>query len=248
MRTMARPHPLLLLGLGLAGGCLPQAEPQAPLASPDAIGAAWSAVQPDGLVELVLSPADTLPGDDGCPILDVVDGVEVWSGGCVMMDGTVVEGSLQRFDGPDGAWVVGDRFTVLSGDGLQLYLDGAVELRGQGELILLDAAATTCGAHVDCQDGLVSLDLRYSLRLDGQQVADAAVRGFVALDDDDPTAVEGAWRVAPERCELEPTDGLFAAQLDQRQALELDGDDACDGCAAWTVQGQVAPPWCPALL
>ncbi|MCK6502188.1 hypothetical protein L6R53_02080 [Myxococcota bacterium] len=245
---MARPHPLLLLGLGLAGGCLPQAEPQAPLASPAAIGAAWSAVQPDGLVELVLSPADALPQDDGCPVVDLVDGVETWSGGCVTLDGTVVEGSLQRFDGPDGAWVAGERFAVLDADGLQLYLDGAVELRGQGELILLDAAATTCGAHVDCQDGLVSLDLRYSLRLDQDRVADAAVRGFVALDEGDPTAVEGAWRVAPETCELEPTDGLFAAQLDQRQALELDGDVACDGCAAWTVQGQVAPPWCPAVL
>lgn len=251
---MNRPLPLLLLGVGFAAGCAPEVEPPAPLTSPGPIGATWAAVQPEGLVDLVLATADALPQDDalsqdaGCPIYDVVDGLETWSGGCVMLDGTVIEGSLQRYDGPEGTWLAGERFTVLDGQGLQLYLDGAVELRGQGELILLDAAATTCGAHVDCQDGVVSLDLRYSLRLDGDRVADAAVRGFVALDQGDPTAVEGAWRSAPLVCELEPTDGLFAAQLDQRQALELDGDTACDGCATWTVQGQVAPPWCPAAL
>lgn len=243
----ARPSALLPF-LALAAACAPVGEVDtAPLASPDQVGATWAAVQPEGLLDLVEATADAVPQGFACPTVDIVDGVETWTGGCTLLDGTVIEGSLQRYQGVDGAWVAGERFAVVRDDALELYLDGAVELSDQGDLLLLDAAATTCGAHVDCAGGLVSLDLRYSLRLDEDQprVADAAVRGFVALGDGDPAAVEGAWRVLEPVCELEPVDGLFAVQLDQRQTLALDGDTACDGCAAWTVQGVDAPPWCP---
>jgi len=236
--------PLVAL-LAACGAPLPT--DTAPLASPEAIGATWDAVQPDGLLELVDATADAVPQGLSCPSVDIIDGIETWTGGCSLQDGTLILGRLQRYDGPDDAWVSGDRFAVLHEDGLDLYLDGSIEVQDQGELVHLDASATTCGAHVACADALVSLDLHYTLRLDdeSQRVADATVRGFVSLDGDEPTAVEGAWRVDEQACELEPVDGIFAAHFAQRQTLELDGAVSCDGCAAWTVQGVDAPAWCP---
>ena len=38
--------------------------------------------------------------------------------------------------------------------------------------------------------------------------------------------------------------GIFALRADKRHAVVMDGATACDACAAWTVDGHVAPDWC----
>ncbi|NOY27324.1 MAG: hypothetical protein GXP62_15765 [Oligoflexia bacterium] len=244
------PHLVLAAPLAslLATACGGTLEPEvAPLASPDEIGATWAAVQPEGLLDLVDATSDAVPQGLACPTFERADGIDTWTGGCSLLDGTVIEGSLRRYEGLDGSWVAGQRFAVIRDDHLELYLDGSVELWDQGELLQLEASATICGAQVDCADGLVSLDLRYTLRFGEQapDIADATVRGVVALDGAEPAAVEGAWRLDRQVCAKEPVDGIFAVLLDQRQTLELDGDTACDGCARWTIQGMDAPTWCP---
>lgn len=246
---MTRPTPALL-PLCLALGCAPVEETAAPPADPGPVGDAWRAVQPEGLLDLVESTDAAVPQGLTCPAIDFVDGEEVWLGGCAMLDGTLVEGRLTRSRDVDTTWLVGESFAVTRPDGhVDLFLDGAIAVQDDGALLAMDVAATTCGAHVDCDDGAVSLDLRYALLLpdDEPLAADASVRGFVAVGDREPVAVEGAWRVDGATCDLEPVDGIFAVQGERRQTLEHDGADRCDGCAAWTVQGQDAPAWCPTV-
>lgn len=254
MESMHRSTPSLLPALLLLAACGPDLEqPLAPLSAPQAVGSSWSSVQPEGLLDFVEDPSRVVPLGLACPVIDVVDGIETWTGGCALLDGTVVEGSLQRFEGPDGSWIEGEQLAVWVDDQLVTWLDGAIQLVEDGDLILLDAAATTCGAHVDCIDGPVALDLRYTLlpldlpSLDlGLRAYDATVRGFVAPEEGDAAAVEGAWRVDLDVCEGEPVDGIFAVQLTERHTLELDGGSACDGCAERTVQGVSAGAWCDA--
>ena len=125
--------PTLLPVIALLGACGPALQPDpAPLASPDDIGASWAAVQPEGLLDLVEATADAVPQGLACPAVDFVDGVETWAGDCALLEGTVIEGSLQRYDGMDGAWLAGERFAVIRDDQLLLYLDGAIELLAEG--------------------------------------------------------------------------------------------------------------------
>lgn len=248
MPTSARIAVALLAAL--AACATDEATAPLPLDAPADLDTAWKAVQPLGLVDLVEAPGDLVPLEPGCPSIDFVDGIETWTGGCTLFDGTLIEGRLQLHDGPEGAWVAGEQLAVIEGGELSFYLDGAVELLADGDLLLLDAAATSCGAQGPCSEGLNSLDLRYALLpAEGglDQGYDASVRGFVAHDGGEPATVEGAWRVDPATCSAEPIDGVFAVQLHERHTLLLDGDTACDGCAARTAQGVDAPAFCAAV-
>lgn len=241
-----RPATPLLLSAVVLGACATDDPAGFDQPLPDHVQAAWSAVQPEGLVDLVDDPLAAIPQGLTCPTVEVVDGVETWTGGCALLDGTVIEGSLSLQGGDDVTWVAGDRFAVYRDDRLDLYLDGAIELSGDADLLLLDAAATTCGAHVDCDQGLLTLDLRFTLLPadDALQVYDATVRGFVATEDAEPATVEGAWRYDALSCQVEPLDGIFAVLLDQRHTLVLDGELSCDACAERLVQGEQASAWC----
>ncbi len=241
------PRSLPLLAVLSACATDPE-QPATPAEAPDDLAAVWTAVQPEGLLDLAEDPGRLVPFGLTCPVIDVIDGVETWTGGCAMVDGTVVEGSLQRYADADQSWVEGQGFAMWMQGEQVLALDGAIELTRDGDLLHLDAAATTCGLGIDCAEGPVSLDLRFSLLPNDADLHsyDAAVRGVVALDDSDPAPVEGAWRVDRDTCDQEPLDGIFAVQLDQRHTVELDGAIACDACADRTVQGVDAPPWCDA--
>ncbi|RME25736.1 MAG: hypothetical protein D6798_08240 [Deltaproteobacteria bacterium] len=220
--------------------------PLEPSEAPAEVAAVWAAIQPESLVDLTEDPGRIVPVGLTCPVIDAVDGVETWTGGCAMLDGTVIDGVLLRYADADQSWVEGRGFTVWDHGEPTLVLDGAVELTRDGDLLHLDAAATTCGLGTDCADGPVRLDLRFSLLPtdDGLRSYDAVLRGIVALDDGEPAPVEGAWRVDRDVCAQEPMDGIFAVQLDERHTVALDGASACDACGERTVQGVDAPPWC----
>ncbi len=238
------PLPVLLVGCLTA-----EPAPTAPDLDPRNVAETWRAVQPLGLLDLASDPDALLGEDPSCPYLLESEDSSIWTGGCVRGDGAWIEGQIQQFRSEGELWLVADRFTVVRPEGIELLLDGALVQTAAGSLIGLEASLLLCGVHTPCQDGLVGLDLRYGLRLEEDgQVADVAVRGVVGLDGSEPASVDGAWRVDPLICDREPVDGLLAMQADQRQAIELDGADACDGCVAWTVQGTAAASWCPASL
>ena len=92
--------------------------------------------------------------------------------------------------------IAGDGFALYIDERLELYLDGAIEIWEQDELLLLDASATWCGLDaVDCAEGPITLDLSYSIypAAGYPDIYDVTVSGVVAPAA--PIAVEGSWSV-----------------------------------------------------
>lgn len=213
--------------------------------------------RPGPLLELPALIRELVPAEPGCPqveILESVDDVptrELWTGGCQLSDGTLIDGSLELVNQLNGAeeWLSGDAFTVtrmVAGDAeLELFLDGTLEASEQQDLLLLDAAASWCGGDAaPCADGMVTVDLSYSIYpADGYPDSyDVTVSGVVAPGA--PIAVEGSWSIDLRACPGEPTDGVFALRQGERHDLTLDGSVACDACADWTVQGLPVDDYC----
>ncbi len=185
---------------------------------------------------------------------------ESWSGPCELADGSFVRGHLERFEDEDRSWLAGRSFQLLRDDETVFLLDGAVELGGQGDLLLLDAAASTCGAPgQSCEEGVHTLDLTWTVYpAHGYPEAyDATVSGVVGSvfsgveavgDEDVPMSVEGTWSIDSSACELEPASGTIAVQRGERHAVELDGLEECDACATWVVQGVDGEAFCELSL
>lgn len=221
--------------------------------APDAgaLGPAIAASRVEPLVDLVEDPREALDAEEDCPSVEVLDEQrELWVGGCVQSDGTVVEGRLTRYDGPEGAWVAAEGFSLRQDGDLVLYLDGAVELYGEGDEVTLDAAASLCGFGGPCADGLLTVDLSFTLfpLAHYPLTYDATVTGVVASDGGAPIALDGAWSIDDATCRSEPASGLFTLRRGERQALELDGGLDCDGCVRWSVQGLPVGEYCGAGL
>lgn len=236
----------LLAVIALLAGCAtaPPAEvvPPDPLPVTDAL----SAAQPEPLVELVDDTRSVIPVEGDCPAIDADESREVWQGGCTQSDGTVLEGQLVRYDGPEGSWVAAEGFSVRQDGELLLYLDGAIELYGEDDLLSVDAAASLCGVGTPCADGLVTVDLSFSLYplVNYPSAYDATVSGVVAMAGDAPTSVDATWSIDDALCATEPVSGLFTLRHGERQALEMDGASRCDGCAGWSVQGLSVGDFC----
>lgn len=231
------------------------------------VAAALRAVRPEPLIELVNNPRAFVQVGAACPAVlsvpKVDDGLrESWVGGCTTADGLVFEGRLELYDGPESAWVSGEGFAVrrsdplhsdpLHGDKLLFALDGSVELEEQGELVLIDAAASWCGGPGPaCASGLTTIDLSFTLYLAADAEAEggpldryeATVTGAVdtALA---PLYVEGAWRVDDSLCPSEPLGGKISLRGRDRPLVDLDGATRCDGCASWTLQGELMGSTC----
>jgi len=204
--------------------------------------------RPEPLLGWAIDPHAWVDTASGCPMVtqtDQGDGMlEVWEGNCVQPDGTWIEGHLQWFDGPSGAWAAGENFSVTSEDGLQRHLDGAVEIVGDGALWLAEATATACS---DCSNGTLTVDLAFTVfPAEGYpQDYDLTVSGVIAPPEDSGAiVVDGAWSIEDSTCSVEPSRGLFAIQRADHQTITLDGATACDSCAVWTVQGRDAPAYC----
>jgi hypothetical protein len=198
----------------------------------------------------VEDPRAVIPTGEGCPGVEIEEAWETWRGGCALSDGTIVEGSLLRYEGPEGTWLAGDGFAVRDGAGLIFFFDGAIELLGAGDLLAVDAAASLCGADGSCADGVAVVDLSFALypMADFPWSYDVTVEGAVALDAGAPVAVDGTWSIDEATCAGEPASGLYAIRQGTQQALELDGGRACDSCAVWTVQGLEVGRYCGARL
>lgn len=237
---------LLIIAAAL-GGCATNAPGSSAAPDPGVLSATLAASQPEPLVDLVLEPRETLGVEEDCPRVEIVDeSRERWLGGCALSDGTVVSGELSRYSGPEGAWIAADGFSMRLDGELILYLDGAVELLEDGDQMTLDAASSLCGVGLSCAEGIATVDLSFSLFPIATWPVDydATVTGVVALGGTAPTAVDATWSVDEAVCPSEPVDGLFTMARGERQALSLDGEDDCDGCATWNVQGLAVGEYC----
>lgn len=212
-----------------------------------ALGPALAASRPEPLVDLVLDAREVLGAEEDCPLVVPVDETrERWIGGCTLSDGTTVDGELVRYDGPEGAWLAAEGFALRQDGELLIYLDGALELFGEGDQMTLDAALSTCGVSMSCVQGVTTVDLSFSLFPLASWPTDyeATVTGVVAVGGAAPTAVDGTWSIDEAICPSEPVDGIFTLARGKRHALSLDGAADCDGCAPWNVQGLTVGEYC----
>jgi hypothetical protein len=224
---------------------------------------ALAATRPEALVELVEHTAaytslDSGSLDAGCPMLSVSgvpDGddeqTETWLGGCAVPGGESAEGVLRRFSGEDGAWIAAEDFILRRGGEVIFELRGSIELYEENDLLNVAVAGSLCGGPTwSCEDGPVTLDLAYSIYplSNFPRTYDATVSGVVAAGGSAPIAIDGVWSVDEAACATEPASGTIALRRSERQALELDGQTSCDGCADWLVQGIDAGPYCGLAL
>ena len=234
--------------------------------SPSAIGPAdasllregLAATSPDVWIDLVEDPTDILGDTLDCPLYEPLSPLagdaplgevplrERWSGPCFQSDGTRVTGSLERFDDGELTWRAGQGFEMRREGELLFALDGAIELGGQGDLLLVDTTVTASGSPgADCVDGLRTLDLAWTIfPSQGYPDAyDATVSGVVGYGAS-PVAIEGTWSIDTASCGTEPASGTIAVDQGWRQYIELDGAEDCDACATWVVKGVEVPEVC----
>jgi hypothetical protein len=214
----------------------------------DDVEVALTAADPEPLIALLAGPG--LDIVDGCPTVERLasaEGVrELWTGDCIQTDGTFISGRLERFEGASTGWVSGEGFGIYRNGRMEMFIDGAVSLSGEGGLWLVDATATTCSASGwNCADGTVSVDLAFTVfPTEGYPSAyEVTVSGVVASDAS-PIVIDGAWSIDRETCGVEPTGGMIAIQRGVHQTLQLDGAVACDACADWVLQGRPVSAYC----
>jgi len=213
---------------------------------------AISAIDVDPLVAWVEQPGPMIGTQPDCPSVTVLEQTpesihEIWSGNCTMNDGRTVVGELERFESAEGAWIVGRDFRVTEGDELISGLDGAIEIIPTANALwLVEVAAATCGApNWSCEQGVLGLDLSYTIYpAAGFPIDyDVTVSGTVATESG-TTTLNGAWSVDRGACSDEPTSGILSLYQGTHHGITHNGDNQCDGCAAWQVQGQEAPLLC----
>lgn len=255
---LARSRSLRLpaLALGVLPACgAPLADATVAAPDPALLAEGLARTSPEPWVELVdetglfTGDLSACPGAERMEELDAEGAVlsvrETWTGPCELADGTELSGRLVRFEDEVVSWVAGQSFELRRDGELLLFLDGAVEITGQADLLLLDAAATACGAAADCEAGLDTVDLTWTLfPAHGYPDAyDVTVSGVVASGEA-PLRIEGTWSVDVAACGTEPASGTIAVERGERHAVELDGLQDCDACAAWVVQGEELSTYC----
>lgn len=220
-------------------------------ADPTPVSEAMRVLDPGPLVDLVHRPGDAIKADEACPRVVSLDAGtsathERWIGGCMTDDGAAVFGTLERFDGPNLAWVTGSEFRIEQAGDVIFALDGAVELTDVDALWLMDVSVSICGlAEWRCEDGMIGMDLTSTLFPSSgfPDDYDATLSGAIATDRSTMT-VEGAWSMRADFCAIEPTHGALTIRQGDLHVLTLDGAQDCDACGLWEVQGQPMPGLC----
>ena len=209
------------------------------------------AVQPGPLLDLVHQTDAVIGTEADCPrieaiVTDADTRHERWFGGCTLEDGTEVLGTIERFSGPDHAWITGTDFRLAQNGDVVFGFDGAIEVTEVDALWLVDVSASICGTEDwSCTEGLLGMDLTSTI-FPASGFPDnynITVSGAVATDRSTMT-VDGAWTVDHDSCAVEPTDGSLTIRQGSLHALTLDGAIACDACGEWEVQGQPTPGLC----
>ena len=236
----------------LTTGCgITAAEDAFVQADPTPVSEAMRILDPGPLVDLVHRPADSIRVGEDCPQVVTLDAGlnathERWLGDCMTDDGAAVFGTLERFDGPNLAWITGTEFRVEQSGETVFALDGAVELTDVDALWLMDVSVSICGlADWQCADGMIGMDLTSSLFPSSgfPDDYDATVSGAIATDRSTMT-VDGAWSMNANFCAIEPTQGALTIRHGDLHVLTLDGAQDCDACGLWEVQGQPMPELC----
>lgn len=185
----------------------------------------------DGMTRTVdseLCPVDVFDDGDGLR--------EVWAS----CPGGAHLGSLDRYEDDGMAWLEARRIAVVHGDEA-FRMDGAVEHVVDEELTTLEMAATLCGdGWGDCAEPL-QVDLSWTI-LARDDVDEVLVSGTLMSPDLGPVELEGTWTLDAADCPSEPVRGLLQVEGARVQAFEFDG--ACDGCAAWSVDGEDLGAFC----
>ncbi len=215
---------------------------------------AMDAIELEPLIAWIEQPMALIDSQMDCPALTIVEQTsdsihEHWTGGCQLADGRSITGEIERFESPDGAWIVGRDFRIYDGDDVLVGLDGAIEIIPTNDLWLVDVAAATCGAaNWTCSQGLLGLDLNYTIYPAASFPSDydATVSGTVATEFG-TTTLDGAWSIDADVCSEEPASGLLSIHQGAHHAISHDGERACDGCADWKFQGQEAPRLCHSI-
>lgn len=232
--------PLVLVGCGSTAdvGVQPTVDPAAAIE-------ASAAIQLDGLIALAEQPETALPFAEQCLGVSKLQEDETTlhrrlDGTCGADAAQRITGHLEHYEGPDGLWLIGSDFQILDGDTLVFGLDGAVEITSSGSLWLVDVAAATCGTPSwSCDDGVLALDLSYTVfpASGFPDDYDTTVSGTVATERNSMT-LDGAWSIDRARCASEPVSGMLSIQRGKHHAITHDGARTCDGCVGWQVQGQ----------
>ena len=241
----------LVLLTSLLTACAVTGPPADPALQAQPILDTMNAVRLQPMIAWVEQPFANLPADQTCPVHTIIDQTqdslhELWTGGCALSDGRYVRGELERFDGPDGAWVVGRDFGVSDQHDLLFGLDGAIEITPTNDLWLVEVAATTCGSvNWGCDKGILGLDLSYTVypAISFPSDYDATVSGTVVTELE-TTTLDGAWSVNQDICLEEPISGQLSIQQESHHAVQYNGEAHCDGCSEWQVQGRDVPRLC----
>ncbi len=241
----------------LAAGC---GAPESDLAVDDVVPTSlvFEAMHPEPWLELALDVdvlLDAVPElsmalsteDSLCPTLQVSDSGWTLLGDCSVDAERRVQGSLSFVESDSFMRLIGEGFEVYDNAQLTLLFDGAVESSREGEIMELEAAVTACGGPaIDCDEGRTALDVSYGVFPVSSvpDVYDVTVTGVVAAPGYAPASVDGAWSVDQTLCEDEPLTGTVLIANDVAQAIDFDGELACEGCASRSVGGFAAEPVC----
>ena len=238
--------PLALFGCGTNAGL---SEPIT--ADPTAAIEASAAIQLDGLIALAEQPTAVISVDAQCPRVTKLQENDNTlhvrlEGDCTTTTGMQVSGHLEHYEASDALWLIGSDFQIADGDTLVFGLDGAIEITPSGSLWLVDVAAAMCGTQSwSCQDGVLALDLSYTIFPSAgfPDDYDTTVSGTVATARASMT-LDGAWSIDRDQCASEPVSGMLSIQRGEHHAITHDGALTCDGCVRWQVQGQETDGLC----
>lgn len=200
--------------------------------------------------ERALALLGELPGDAaGCTPELFADGAGLREVLSDCADGAM-DGALERYSDDTLAWMEAEGLRVRDALGaLTLRFDGAIERSVSesptGWLTRVELAATLggsdlCGSAL-CSDpeGAFLADLSWTL-LGSADVStdDVLVTGTLLLPGEGAIDVEGSWTRDEGRCVGEPLGGTLLLHGARSHTLRFDGASACDGCVAWSVDGE----------
>ena len=174
--------------------------------------------------------------------VDVVDGIETWTGGCETESGLQIDGQIQMVS---QKWLTANNFSISENGKVLITIDGGLENHIVGDLLQMDFTGEICGVHADdCGNGLIQLELNATIYPLSDYPGDyeTSVHGFI--NGESPIGFEGSWSKEDASCSIEATDGVFGIWQDVRQDLVLNGTENCDGCAEWRIQGSKEAEYC----